>query len=178
MKIEFTGRQMNVTPDLQAFAEEHMKKLRRILRSAPEVHAILTAEKHRRKAEFTLKFRDHTLIGIEETHDARASIKGAIEKIERQAVRLFERRRSRKRRPRPSTAVLFNVLSPASHDHEDRQPLEVERVPLKPLSVGEAIECLDEASRGVVVFRNAETERVNVVFRAPDGRLTLIEPVS
>jgi len=29
-----------------------------------------------------------------------------------------------------------------------------------------------------VVFRNLETERVNIIYRRPDGNLALIEPES
>ena len=54
--------------------------------------------------------------------------------------------------------------------------LETEHLPIKPLSVEEAIESKDLARRGAVVFRNSQTERVNVIYRRPDGKLALIEP--
>ena len=65
------------------------------------VHAILTAEKHRRIAEFTLKFRQHIVVGVEESADIRISINGAVDKLARQAVRLLERRRTRSAAPSP-----------------------------------------------------------------------------
>jgi ribosome hibernation promoting factor len=178
MRIEFTGRQITVTDDLRAFAEERMRKLRRVLRGWSELHVILAAEKHRRMAEITLKLRNHTLVGISETNDARASIKGALDKIERQVVRLYERGRARKRRPKPTATVLLNVLGESNNHREDLKLLETEKMPLKPLTVEEAIDCLGSASLGVVVFRNSDTDRVNVVYRRPDGNLTLIEPVA
>jgi len=57
-----------------------------------------------------------------------------------------------------------------------RQVLETERIPIKPLTVDEAVGALDLKRRGVVVFRNLETERVNVLYRREDGNLGLIEP--
>lgn len=176
MRIDFTGRQMEITSDLRRYTEERLRKLTRILRDRLELHVILTAEKHRRSAEITLKFRDHTLVGVEETADARSSINGALDKLERQAVRLLERRRTRKRRPKPTSAILLNILGTERVDHEEHRVLETERIPIKPLTVEEAIEALDLAHSGVVVFRNPETERVNVIYRRQDGNLGLIEP--
>ena len=54
--------------------------------------------------------------------------------------------------------------------------LETERVPLKPMTVEEAIDALDHSHGGAVVFRNSLTERVNVIYQRPDGNLGLIEP--
>lgn len=176
MRIDFTGRQMEVTSDLRQYTEERLQTFTRLLQDRWHVHVILTAEKHRRIAEITLKVRDQMLVGIEETADARSSIAGALDKLKRQAVRLVDRRRSRKRRPRPAAAVLLNILRSGRTDHEDRQVLETERIPIKPLTIGEAVGALDSMRQGVVVFRNSETERVNVLYRRGDGHLGLIEP--
>ena len=174
MRIDFTGRQMEVSPELQNYTQQRLKKLSRLLRDNFGLHVILTAEKHRRIAEITLRFRDHAVVGMETTENARNSINGALNKIERQAVRLLGRRRERKRRPKPAEAVLLNVLR--SRRDEGGRVLKKDRVPIKPMSVNEAIDSIDSARIGLVVFRNAETERVNVLYRRKDGNLGLIEP--
>ena len=176
MQLDFTGRQMEVTPQLRKYAEQRLRKLTRILRGRFDAKVIMVAEKHRRIAEITVKFRDHTLVGVEETADPLASMNGAIDKLERQALRWLERRRTRKRRPKPTAVILLNVLGRGRVDHEEHRVLETERIPIKPLTIDEAIEALDEARSGLVVFRNPETERVNVIYRRHDGNLGLIEP--
>lgn len=176
MQLEFTGRQMEVTLELRRHTEERLKKLARILRGHFDAHVILAAEKHRRTAEITLKFRRFTLVGVEETADSLASINGAVDKIERQAVRRIDRKRTKKRRPKPSAAILVNVLGTPSPDREERRVLETERIPIKPLTIDEAIDSLDGARSGIVVFRNPDTERVNVIYRRQDGNLGMIEP--
>jgi putative sigma-54 modulation protein len=167
---------MEIGNDLREYARARLRKITRLLGEAYEVHVILTAEKHRRLAEVTLKFRDHTLVGVEESGDARMSLNGALGKLERQAVRLQERRRARKRRPKPTTTVVLNVLGPEHLEHEEPRTIEAERVPIKPMSIEEAISALDQSRAGAVVFRNPETERVNVIYHRPDGNLGLIEP--
>lgn len=174
MRIDFTGRHMDVSPDLQKYTTKRLTKLTRLLRDRFGVHVILTAEKHRRTAEITLSFRNHSLVGVETTVDARRSINGALDKLEKQAVRRLGRRRERKRRPKPAEAVLLNVLR--SQTEEGERVLEKDRVPIKPMLVDEAIETLDAGGKGLLVFRNAETERVNVIYRRDDGNLGWIEP--
>lgn len=176
MQISFTGRQMEIPPGLRQHTEKRLRKLSRLLRDGADVHVILTAEKHRRTAEITLTVRDQTLVGMEETADSLRSINGALSKLRRQTVRFLERRRTRKRRPKPTAAVLMNVLAPANGGLEERQILETERIPLKYLTVQEAVAGADLRRRGIVVFRNPATDRVNVLYRREDGNLTLIEP--
>ena len=176
MQIEYTGRQIDVTPDLRQYTEEHLSKVTRLLRDRYSLHVILTAERHRRIAEITLKFRDHAVVGIDRTPDARTSINGALDKIERQVVRLLQRRRTQKRRSKPTSTIVLNLLAGTRVDHQEREVLETERIPIKPLAVGEALASADFERRGVVVFRNLQTERVNVIYRRADGKVALIEP--
>jgi putative sigma-54 modulation protein len=175
MDIEYTGRHIEVTPDLRQYTEERLQKLARVLRNSCHVHVILAAAKHRRVAEITLTWRDHTLVGVEETADPRSSINGALDKLEKQAVRLLQRKWTRKRRPRPTSAVMLNVFAP-ERDHEKERKVVTERIPIKPLSMEEAIDSLETDSRELVVFRNVQTERVNIVYRRHDGSMVLIEP--
>ncbi len=104
MRIDFTGRQIQITPEVRQYTRSHLGKLTRLMGDRLALHVILTAEKHRRIAELALNFRAHTLVGVEETADTRSAINGALDKLKRQAVRLLERRRTRKRRSRPKPA--------------------------------------------------------------------------
>lgn len=180
MQISFTGRQMEIPPSLRQYTERRLRKLSRLLRdgSGSDAHVILTAEKHRRTAEITLTIRDHTLIGVEETADALSSINGALGKLKRQTVRYLQRRWTRKRRPKPTSAVTLNLLRAGHADHEDLQALDTERVPLRFLTIEEAVRDQELRRRGIVIFRNSETDRVNVLYQRGDGDLTLIEPES
>jgi putative sigma-54 modulation protein len=180
MEISFTGRQMEIPPRLRQYTERRLRKLSRLVRdgAGSDAHVVLTAEKHRRTAEITLKIRDHTLVGIEETGDARSSINGALSKLKRQTVRYLKRRWMRKRRPKPTSSVTLNVLRSGRVDRDEVQALEAETVPLRILTIEEAVHDHELRRRGIIVFRNSETDRVNVIYRRGDGNLTLIEPES
>jgi len=176
MYVDFTGRQVEISPDLRQYTEERLKKIVRMLGDEFGVHVILTAEKHRRVADLTLKYRHNTVVGVEETNDIRLSINGAIDKLARQALKLNERRRTTKRRHQPTAAVRLNVLELGPVDHEEHRILHSESLPLKPMTLEEAIDALDRSHAGAVVFRNPDSERVNVIYHRPDGHLGLIEP--
>jgi putative sigma-54 modulation protein len=176
MQIEYTGRHIEVTPDLREYTQNRLHKLGRLLRDSCHVHVILAASKRRRIAEVTLKWRDHTLVAIEETTDPQCSINGALDKLEKQAVRLLQRRWTKKRRQAPTAAVMLNVFAPEPERAEERNFVTTERIPIKPLSMREAIDTLEADSRELVVFRNMETERVNIIYRRHDGSMVLIEP--
>jgi putative sigma-54 modulation protein len=175
MPIDFTGRQVEISPALQRYTEERFKKIVRLVGEQYDLHVILTAEKHRRHAELTLKFRQHQIVGIEETGDIRTAISGAIEKLSRQAVRQLERGRT-KRRHKPTAAVVLNVLGMGQSEQNEHRIVHSEHVPLKPMTLGEAVDALDRSRAGAVVFRNPQSERVNVIYHRPDGNLGLIEP--
>ena len=176
MPIDYTGRQVEVSTDLRRYTEDRLKKLIRLLGDQFDLHVILTAEKHRRVAELTLKFRQHKVVSVDETADIRTAINGAVDKLSRQAVRLLERRRTTKRRPKPTSGVVLNILGAGPVDHEDHRIVESEHIPLKPMTLEEAVEALDRSRAGAVVFRNPDSERVNVIYHRPDGHLGLIEP--
>jgi putative sigma-54 modulation protein len=176
MAIDYTGRQIEIKPDLRRFTEERLRKVVRRLGEEFHLHVILTAEKHRRSAELTLKYRQHKVVSLEETADIRTAINGAVEKLSKQMVRTLERKRTTKRRPKPTSSVVLNVLMSAQVDRDDHRIVQSESVPLKPMTLEEAVDALDRSHAGAVVFRNLNSERVNVIYHRPDGHLGLIEP--
>lgn len=176
MDVDFTGRQVNVTAGLRLYTHERLRKLGKLLPGNPKLHVVLAAEKRGRTAEITATFRDQTLVSVMEAADNRSAIKGALDKLERQAVRLLTRKRTKKRRPKPTSNITLNVFQSAQIDHEEHVTIESERLPVKPMTIEEAIESLQLVKSGLVVFRNSESERVNVIYRRPDGKLGLVEP--
>lgn len=178
MEVGYTGRQMDVTEDLRLFTQKHLRKIERLLRGRPQLHVVLSAEKGRRLAEITLTMKTQTLVGLSESHEAHTSIKEAIGKLERQVVRWREKRWTKNHRSKPTTAVVKNVLGAAPLRQKGNGHVLPERRPLELLTVDEAVDSLRSAEDGIVVFRNLETARVNVVYRRPDGKVGLIEPVS
>ena len=175
MKVEYTGRQIEVSPAIQEFTEEHLKKIRKILGEMIEVHVILTVEKYRHSAEINLKSRTFKINGIEETHDMYTSINAVLEKIERQALK-HKGKKIDKKRKSATTAQAAARAEGAPANSDARQVIRSSSFAAKPMTVEEAVQEVDTSNSEFIVFRNAESERVSVVYRRRDGNFGLIEP--
>jgi putative sigma-54 modulation protein len=180
MRLELTGRHIDVTPDLREQVEKRLSKLDRLLRGGIlSVQAVLTLEKYRHQTEMTVHMRgDHFLHGLGDTNTWDTSITGAIEKIEQQLVRVKGKWQARKRRA-SSSRVAPADAEPApvgAREPRARRVRRVPRYPVKPMTVEEAALTVDSGDDTFLVFRNATTDSINVVYRRKDGNLGLIEP--
>jgi putative sigma-54 modulation protein len=177
MRIEFTGRHSEVGPELRALAERKLRKLEKVLHGISDVHVVLESDRHRQKAEVSVRSPRLTLTAADVSSDAGASLATVIEKITRQAQRQMGKRIQRKRRaPARATALWNGVLRPAGERAAGPRVIRTRRFVVKPMTIDEAVLEVGDSEEGVVVFRNARTERVNVLYKRRDGNLGLIEP--
>ena len=95
MKVNYTGRHMELTEPLKQFTKERLDKMATYLDDIIDVHVILSVEKHRHTAEITLKTRASAFVASATTADMYASITQAIEKLDGQAHKLQGKRNSR-----------------------------------------------------------------------------------
>lgn len=169
MRIEYTGRQTEVPEAARKLAERRLGKLAKLLRGITRVHVILTCDKHRQAAEVSVHSPHVDISATEVSNDLGSSLAAAFTKLERQA----ERHMGRMRKRRAPSSRSWTFARPA--EGEPRL-IRTRRGTLKPMTVEEAIleERLNE--EGLVVFRDATTERVTVLYRRKDGNLGLIEP--
>lgn len=180
MRIEITGRQVEIAPALRKFAAEKLRKLERLLDGPVQVHVVLAMEKHRHRAEILVKSRTASLSGVAETDDLRLALAEAVEKLERRAVRRKEKLAAKKRRGRRRSGAPpapEGSANPAGDGRPGaRRLLPSERYRLKPLSPEDAVLELEGTGEDLLVFRNAETARLNVVYRRSDGHYGLVDP--
>jgi len=107
MRLLVTGRNIDITPALRQLIERKLSKLDRVLNdSAMSAQVILRMEKYRRVADLTIHARgDHMLHGIGEGAEWPASIRQAIDKIDKQAHKLKSKWTTRKRRATGGKAI-------------------------------------------------------------------------
>lgn len=182
MNIYITGRQIEVTPPLKAYTESKLRKLKRFLNGITDIHVTLSVEKYRQIAEINVHSSGNTyLTAVNESNDLYTSILQAIDKIEAQAKKQQTKRVDKRRRgKRKEDSGTFNVLAREEGPMPETGPRVVEssRFVIKPLSVEEAVVQIEAEGAEFLVFRNAGSERVNVLYRRPDGNYGLIDPES
>ena len=198
MNVEYTGRQFEITPITRKQVEGGLEKIQKILGTF-ETHVILSAEKRRHIAEITISVRSHApIVGLAEAQEMIAAIGGALDKIERQAVKYKTRWKSKKRQARkkmeqagesqqePTIAIAVNgdlttAVPVKVHSFPSRVRVtethvtkSSDSVSYKPLTLEEAVKEAEFRDREVFVFRDLEG-RVKVLHRKRDGRMELIE---
>jgi putative sigma-54 modulation protein len=178
MKFEYTGRHMDVTPAIRAHVEDHFEKLDHIFNdTTARAHVILEVEKNRQIGEILVHWRDHTLTAKDTNADMYQALTRAIAKIEKQALRLKKKIIDRKQGAKRISSV---APQPDGQEVEasPRPPriIAARRYAVKPMTAEEAAMRLTDEPDQFLVFRDADTERLGVIYKRKDGNFGLIEP--
>jgi putative sigma-54 modulation protein len=174
MKINYTARHVNITPDIKKYCERRVKNLERLLDNPVEADIILSVEKFRKRVEINVKSKRVTLNVDEETHDMLSSLGVAFDHIERRIKKEREKLKRRKRRKSRER----EIFAPAVETPEERRRvIRSEDYTLKPLSVEEALLQFDlDEKKEIFVFRKTGSGKWAVLYRRKDGHYGLVEP--
>jgi putative sigma-54 modulation protein len=194
MKITYTGRQVELAPAQAKKLTAQFSKIGKLLdgRHECEAHVVLSVERHLHRAEATVHYYNHELVGLGVSGDLFTAIHAAAEKLEKQALRTREKWRDTKRAPRSKEEV-EPVAPAASAAAKKVRGKRVETKPMsalppeeqrvykvdghkkrKPMTVEEAVLDIDK-TRDYVVYRDADTGRTTVLIRRRDGHFDLVE---
>ena len=184
MRLDITGRHIEVTPALRQLITTRLKTLERVLNDAAVSALVIVAkEKYRHRVEMVIHARgDHTLSGNGEGNSWPLAIRQASQKIEHQAQKLKGKWENRKRKGagRRGTRAL-DATAPQTGDGgvANAPPpriVRATRYAVKPMSIEDAALRLDDAADTFLVFRNADDDALSILYRRKDGNLGLIEP--
>jgi putative sigma-54 modulation protein len=170
MEVMVTFRRVKPTKGLRQHAEEKVQHAVRFLHRPIEAHVILSVEKQRHIAEVQVTGSHLTLTATEETGDLYSAIDLAATKLERQAKKRMAKYKDRK--------VNNYAVGTMSADVGTRggAVIHTQRMAVKPMSVDEAVLQLKMIKNDFLLFKNAATEMLSVVYRRKDGNYGLIEP--
>ena len=182
-EIKVTGRHVAVTDAILDYARKKVESLHLDYPRIIDAQVILEVEKYRHIAEVVLHCNNHiTIDASAETSDLYASIDEAVGKIAQQ-MRKHKTRILRQHRPRRAQIrhLEAQIIADEVNEEEDHEaePLVVrtEKYPVKPMFVDEAVLQLQmNTAQQFVVFLNAKSEKVNVLYRRKQGNFGVIEP--
>lgn len=182
MNIEFIGKGIEVSDDLKTYAESKLSAFNTHLKEVGEgeVEVIVTfnLEKHRQRHRVDIDVYLKTpgggaLHAWEESNDLYMSLEFAIDDIEKQLTRLKERRiEQRKTIAREKQRSLEEAAVATPPDLIAEEKLSI----AKPLTVEEALNVLQEEGRFFLVFNNAQTGGLGVIYRKKSGKYGLVSP--
>lgn len=173
MQINITAKGVTVPPDLKEVAEKKLEKLGRLLRQVGTVDITCSRERQWRVVEIVLNANGIIVRGEDRAIDLRSAIDSLMDKLERRVKKSRSKMMERHR----SSAETRQAWE-AEEAEEDFEPRLVrsKRFTVKPMNPEEAAAQMELVGHDFFVFRNAETEQVNVIYRRRDGNYGLIEP--
>jgi putative sigma-54 modulation protein len=177
MKFEYTGRHVEVSPGIRKHVEDHFKKLDHIFNgTAASTHVIIAVEKNRHIGELVVFWRDHTLTAKEVNADMYMALTRAMEKVEKQALKLKKKIIDRKQGAKRTSSVAPTPDGQLEATPRAPRIIPARRYSIKPMTAEEAALRLSSDPQQFVVFRDADTDRIGVLYKRNDGNFGLIEP--
>jgi putative sigma-54 modulation protein len=171
------------TPDqLIHYAEQRLLRLSRHFDRVQEVAVEFDDESRRGSnpscvVRITVRTdgRRHPVAHAHETAmDPRSALDLALDKVDRQVVKLKEKIKIERKR---AAASVTSGDADADAEPDGTGELERVRIKLHPQTIEDAEAALETARHPFYVFLDESSGTVNVCFRRPDGGLTVIEPV-
>jgi putative sigma-54 modulation protein len=178
MRLQVKGRNVEVSDSIRSYAEQKLGKLDRQLHDLTRVELELAVERNpsiaaNQVAEATVWTKGPVLRAREATGDMRASIDQLTEKLLRQVKHYRDKRRGR---PARKTVANDGGMPPVAEQEQEPQIVKTKQFAVKPMSPEEAVLQLELIGHDFFVFRNGETDEINVLYRRRDGGYGLIEP--
>jgi len=176
MKISVTFRNTEEEGWQKEYVDERMNKLNKYIDAPADVHVVLTVEKFRNVAEISVMTNGLNVIGKEESKDMHLAIDNAIEKIEKQLKKHKEKIRVHKNNAlKEEEGVEVEALPGEMEDAAEAKIVETRKIILKPMSLDDAVLEMDSTKNRFIVYRNASSENVTLIYRRDDGGYLLIE---
>lgn len=173
MNVHYTARQSTLTPEIEAYCEKRLARLKNLVDDILDVNFILAVQKGRSKAEIHVQAKGRGFVVVEETLDMIESLNKAFDTLETRVRKERAKWREKKRRGGRER----KVLAPAVEAPEpEKKVFRSNYFSLKPMSLEEAIVQLDIRNKEVFLFRREGSPQWAAVYRRKDGHYGLVEP--
>ncbi len=171
MNITIVGRKCTPRESFKERAELKLSKVEKFFGPDSTAKVTATVEKNIKIVEITLLKGGYIFRAQERSQDLEDALDTCVESLIRQI------RKNKTRIERKLHEVSFDeVFAPAEDEEKDFEVVRTKSVILKPESVDEAILQMNLIGHLFYMFRNAETDEINVVYKRNDGGYGVIEP--
>lgn len=175
MKFIIIGKNLDVTPGLKEAVENKLGKLERYFTPDTEVYVTMSVQRERQKIEVTIPVKGGLIRSEEVSTDMYVSIDLVEEIIERQ-LRKYKNKLIARHQEGGNFKQEFIKQDDVSEDEGEIRIVRTKRFGFKPMYPEDACVQMELLGHDFFVFRNAETDEVNVVYKRKNGTFGLIEP--
>ena len=173
MRIKITGRNIELTEGLKAAVEDKLNKLEKYFTPDTEVNVTLSVEKERQKVEVTIPMKGNYIRSEQVSNDMYVSIDLVTEVLERQISRHKKKLIDQAQR---AAFLQKSFIEEDIPEDDEINIIRSKRFAVKPMDPEEACVQMDLLGHNFFVFRNAETDEVNVVYKRKGNTYGSIEP--
>ena len=177
MDINVTFRHTEPIESLRSYAEEKVSKIEKYLDVPLDAHIVLTVEKFRHIADVSLRVNGTPIKAVEETGDMYSAIDQVMDKIENRVKKHISKIRDhRQENAKGESDSANDEANDTTGEVQDGPVIEVNKMVAKPMDPEEAAMQLNLLKQDFLVFRNAKSREINVIYNLADGNLGLIMP--
>ncbi len=176
MRTSVTFKNIEPSESLKKYIGEKLNRFDKYLYNPAEANVVLSVEKFRHLADVNIVGDGLTIKGREETEDMYSAIDMVLDKLEKQIKKNKQKIRDRRGGSRAKEKA---TLTAAAAEGPEDAPGEItiQSIEYKPMDIEEAIMQMDLVSDNFLVFTNARTDKVNVLYRRKAGNYGLIQPL-
>lgn len=179
MRYNIIGKNIDVWDKTKEAIERKMDRIAKLFPEDTEATITLSVEKQVATVEVTIPM--YTRIARAEVQDAdmTAAIDKAVDILEGQVVRYKKRMRTKIRGGAEAYAAEYAAILIPEEDLEGEESVKIEKIKrfdVKPMDAEEAVMEMELIGHSFFVFRNGETDEINVVYKRKNGTYGLIEP--
>ncbi|MBQ4129517.1 MAG: ribosome-associated translation inhibitor RaiA [Ruminococcus sp.] len=172
MKITYTARKVNLRDNFKERVEKKLKKFEKIFSDDATVNVVVTLNKNNQTVELTIK--DNSMIYRAEK--TQLEMNDALDKCIDVLGRQLRKNKARLEKKLKSGSIDDLFESPVEETEEEYKILRTKQIPLKPITVDEAILQMNMVGHKFYMFTNVDTNEVNVVYCRENGAYGLLEP--
>jgi len=174
MEIIIHGDKLKITDSMKKYIEEKLEKLNKYLENSENVRAsvMVKVKNHEQRVEITIPLKAFILRSEESKEDFYAAVDKTIDKLERQ----IRKNKTRIMAKQGKTNRDFDLAAFKEEDsNDDKKILKRKKVEVKPMNEEEAILQMELLGHQFYMYKDSDTDQINVVYKRTDGNYGVIE---
>ena len=178
MQITITARHFELTKAIRDYVENACLKVTKYFDHIIHMHVTLALENNRNICEVSMQASRYSLQNQAEAMDMYLSIDMALDRIETQIKKLKDRVTTHQKRALKEHFQTFSRASDILVNQQDRarKTVKTKRVVPEIMDVQDAMEAIDASAEEFLIFKNVETDRLNVLVKKDNEHYKLFEP--
>lgn len=183
VKVTYSGHNIKITDDIHTYILNRADKIEKRFGNMQELNVVLKSEKNRFDAEMIVTAPRVSFYAKSETHEVLSALDTATDKILSQ-IRRYKDKVKDRRHKAPHREVVAQLNPEDAETSIEGEMTEApvivatqEKFASKPMTVAEAATELQASNAAFLLFLNAETRQVNLLYERAQGTYGWVEPL-